>query len=173
MRFVFAATSFATLFALGLASMPARAADGMGTPYEKPLETSGTIVDLVCELTGACPADCGAGKRQLGVRLPDGSLLPIAKGITIFANAIDSILPYCGKTLILDGLLIDNPQMRIYQAQRIRENAGDKWRMTDDFDTLFQAKNGRTDEWFRQDRRVAAEIANSGVLGVKGLEISK
>ena len=30
-----------------------------------------------------------------------------------------------------------------------------------------------SDEWFRQDRRVAAEIADSGVLGVKGLEIRK
>ena len=154
-------------------SLPASAADGMGTPYEKPLEITGVIVDVVCELTGSCPANCGAGKRQLGVKTADGALTPIVKGVTIFANSIDTILPSCGKTLMLDGLLIDNPQMRVYHAQRVKENLGDTWRMTDDFDALFQQKFGKTDEWFRKEPRVAAEIADTGALGIKGLEIKK
>ena len=159
--------------ALACLALPARAADGMGTPYEKPFETTGIIVDVVCELTGSCPANCGAGKRQLGVKTADGALTPIVKGVTIFANSIDTILPYCGKSLTLDGLLIDNPKMRVYDAQRVKENAGDKWRMTDDFDALFQKNFGKTDEWFRKEPRVAAEIADTGALGVKSLKINK
>ena len=38
------------------------------------------VVDIVCELSGDCPADCGAGARQLGLlREADGRLLLAAK----------------------------------------------------------------------------------------------
>ncbi|MEL7126991.1 MAG: hypothetical protein AAGK30_12190, partial [Pseudomonadota bacterium] len=32
---------------------------------EVPAKFEAKVVDLVCEFTGDCPADCGAGKRQL------------------------------------------------------------------------------------------------------------
>jgi hypothetical protein len=169
MRFLLIAAALALPFA----APSARAADEMGTPYEKTFETSGMIVDLVCDLTGSCPANCGAGKRQLGVKLADGSLLPIVKGATIFANGVETILPYCGKTIILDGLLVENPKMRVYDAQRIKENAAAPWRSTEDFEVQFQLKYGKTDEWYRKEPRVAAEIAETGKLGIKGLEIKK
>ena len=32
---------------------------------EQPARFEAKVVDALCELTGDCPADCGAGKRQL------------------------------------------------------------------------------------------------------------
>jgi hypothetical protein len=34
---------------------------------EQPARFEAKVVDILCEITGDCPADCGAGKRQLGL----------------------------------------------------------------------------------------------------------
>ena len=166
MRSLFVAAAFSFNFAA-----PALAADELGTPYEKIHETSGLIVDIACEIGGSCPAKCGDGKRQLGVKYPDGSLLPIVKGAPLFANSVESILPFCGKAVFLDGLLIENPKMTIYLAQRVREAKDGKWLPTDGFETAFKKQYGATDEWFRKDPRVAAALGEEGKLGIKGMEI--
>ena len=150
---------------------PAYAADELGTPYEKAFETSGVIVDIACEIGASCPAKCGDGKRQIGLKQADKSLLPIVKGAPLFANAIESLLPFCGKTVFLDGLLIDNPKMKVYFAQQYRATKDGKWLPTDGFETAFFKQNGKVDEWFRKDPRIAAALADQGKLGIKGLEV--
>ena len=46
---------------------------------EKALFT-GNVVDLMCEITGDCPENCGNGLRQLGiVRESDNVLVPVLK----------------------------------------------------------------------------------------------
>ena len=43
---------------------------------EQPALFEARVVDVLCELTGDCPADCGAGKRQMGlVRSADNVLV--------------------------------------------------------------------------------------------------
>ena len=69
-----------------LAAAPAHAADSWGLENERTLEVTGKVVDLLCELTGDCPAECGAGKRQLGILTAEGRLLPAVKGTVFFAG---------------------------------------------------------------------------------------
>jgi hypothetical protein len=169
--FIMRTLILAAALVASFSALPALAADELGTPYEKAFETSGKIVDIACEIGGSCPAKCGDGKRQLGVLQADKSLLPIVKGTPLFANALESVLPFCGKTVFLDGLLISNPKMTVYFAQKVKETKDGAWIDTDGFETAFAKKHGKTDEWFRKDPRVAEALGAEGKLGVKGLEI--
>ena len=152
-----------------LASWPARAAESVGAQYEKLTEMEGVVVDMLCELTGSCPANCGGGKRLLGLKAASGEITPVAKGAPIFANATLSVLPFCGKTLYVDGLLIENPKLRLYYVQRYRADKTAEWKDDDGFDVEWAARNGKSDEWYRSDPTVKAAIGDKGVLGIKGL----
>ncbi len=74
-------TLFYAMLAAGLAltvsvfAPGSRAADSWGLPGEKEVRFEAKVVDILCELTGDCPADCGAGKRQLGLLKDDGTLV--------------------------------------------------------------------------------------------------
>ena len=73
----------------------------------------GKVVDALCALTGDCPADCGAGKRQMGIlRSADGHFLLVNKnGQPIFTGATVDLAPYCGKTVEVDGLLVGDREV--------------------------------------------------------------
>ena len=62
---------------------------------------SGKVVDIMCELTGDCPANCGDGKRNLGiVRDADNKLIMVLKNRqAAFNGATEDLLPYCNKTV--------------------------------------------------------------------------
>ena len=47
-------------------------AESWGLLGEQALRFEGKVTDLLCAITGNCPADCGAGKRQLGLLRDDG-----------------------------------------------------------------------------------------------------
>ena len=64
-----------TLCLLGFAFGPARAAEEWGLPDEKVVRFEAKVVDAMCELTGDCPAQCGGGKRQLGLVTDSGALI--------------------------------------------------------------------------------------------------
>ena len=158
------------VLAYGLATVaPANAADEFGIANEKVVQIEVTVVDIACTLTGNCPANCGAGKRQLGLMTEDGKLRLPVKGQTLFANAIPDLLPYCGKKVWIDGLLIENPVMTIVHVQGMRENADQKWKQTEAFEAEWTAKNGKAEEWQRADPLVKEVIAANGVFGIKGL----
>ena len=162
--------NFASVLALAVLSFqPARAAESVGAQYEKLTEMDGVVVDVLCELTGSCPKNCGEGRRLLGLKDASGEITPVAKGAPIFANATPSVLPFCGKMLYADGLLIENPKMRIYYVQRYRATKTAEWKDDDGFDVEWAAKNGKSDEWYRNDPTVKAAIGDKGVLGIKGL----
>ena len=80
------------IVATGIASVgllvvvAARAADSYGVAGEQLLTIKGKIVDLTCELAHDCAADCGNGKRPLGLLTEDGKLYVAAKSNTIFAG---------------------------------------------------------------------------------------
>jgi hypothetical protein len=154
-------------------SGPARAADEYGIANEKVVQFEVKVVDIACQLTGNCPANCGGGKRQLGLVTPDGKLRLPVKGQTLFANAIPDLLPYCGKSVMVDGLLIENPVMTIVHVQNLRETADQKWTPTEAFEADWTKKNGKAEEWQRADPLVKAVIAADGVYGIRGLEPPK
>lgn len=148
---------------------PARAAESVGAQYENPTELQGTVVDVLCELGGSCPKNCGDGKRLLGIKLKSGDLVPVAKGAPIFANATLSVLPFCGKPIEVDGLMIENPKMRIYYVQRYRPDSSAPWKDDEGFEVAWAQKNGKSNEWYRDDPIVKDAIGDKGVLGIKGL----
>ncbi len=147
----------------------ARAAEEWGIDHEKVAQFTARVVDVACALKGDCPANCGDGRRQLGFLSDDGKLRVAAKGSTDFAGAVHDLLPYCGKTIEVDGLLIENPAITIYMAQRIREGADKPWIATTRFAADWEARHGKTEQWFRDDPLVKEVIAEDGVLGIKGL----
>ncbi len=149
---------------------PARAGDPWGLQYEKVVSMKARVVDLLCTIKADCPAACGGGKRQLGLLTGDGKLLPAVKSATLFAGAALDLLPYCGKEIVVDGLLIENPAMTLYFPQALRESADEPWRPTEAFDSAWTARNGKAEEWFRADPGVKAVIAADGVFGIRGLE---
>jgi len=63
------------IFALAtflLGTVSSQAADEWGIDHEQVARWDGKVVDLLCELSGDCPANCGDGKRQLGLILDAG-----------------------------------------------------------------------------------------------------
>lgn len=154
-------------FAAALAvAAPVQAAESVGSAHEKPMQLTGTVVDLVCELAKSCPPACGAGKRQLGLRLADGRLIAVAKGPVDFAGPVLDLVPFCGRAIHTDGLMIDNPAMRIYQVQGIKTDpAAPAFTPADAYTADWIARHGKADEWFRNDPRTRALIERNGPLG--------
>lgn len=160
-------------FAAACSVEPGYAADGWGIDREKTVQLEVTVVDLACALGKSCPPACGAGTRQLGLLTPDGKLYPAVKSATLFAGPVHDLLPYCGKAVMVDGLLIENPMMQLFFVQNLRPSADQKWQPADAFEKTWIEKNGKADEWMREDPLVKQTIAEDGVFGIKGLEPKK
>lgn len=171
-------------FAMALLASPALAQDFSAESEaktwnlyaEKPARFEARVVDLLCELTGDCPADCGAGKRQLGLlRSADGVMvLPLKNGQPAFSGAAADLAPYCGKTVEVDGLMIEDPDLRaknVYMVQTIREPGGE-WQKANQFTKVWARENPDAEgkgPWFRRDPRIKEMIETEGYLGL-GLE---
>ena len=147
---------------------------------EQPARFEAKVVDILCEIAGDCAADCGAGKRQLGLlRVADNALVyPNKNGQPVFSGAASELLPYCGQQVEVDGLMISDPDIgatNIYQLQKIRAAGAADWvksnRWTKDWQAANPANTGK-EPWFRRDPRVNARIAASGYLGL-GLDTDK
>ncbi len=146
---------------------------------EQPARFEARVVDILCEITGDCPADCGAGKRQLGLlRSADGALVyPNKNNQPVFSGAANELQPYCGQEVEVDGLMISDPDIagatNIYQLQKIRALGAPDWvkanRWTKDWQAANPTSTGK-EPWFRRDPRVNADLAQTGYLGL-GLDV--
>jgi len=146
---------------------------------EVPARFEAKVVDLVCELTGDCPSDCGAGKRQLGlVRTADNVMvLPMKNSQAAFTGAAVELQPFCGQVVEVDGLMIDDPEIganNVYLVQRIKAEGADwikanQW--TKNWANEHPEAKGKG-PWFRRDPRVNDIIATEGHLGL-GLEVDQ
>lgn len=145
---------------------------------EQPARFEAKVVDILCEITADCPADCGAGKRQLGLlRAADNALVyPNKNGQPVFSGAASDLLPYCGEMVEVDGLMLTDPDIgaaNIYQLQKIRSAGTADWVKANKWTKDWQAANPDNtgkDPWFRRDPRVNAKIAATGYLGL-GLDV--
>ena len=141
-----------------------------------PARFEATVVDILCDLTGDCPTDCGAGKRQLGlVRTADDVLvLPMKNSQPAFTGAAQELLPYCNQTVEVDGLMIEDedfPIRNIYLVQRIKAADAD-WVKANTWTKKWAEEHPEAEgkgPWFRRDPRVNEIIAREGYLGL-GLE---
>ena len=144
---------------------------------EQPAVFAAKVVDITCEITGDCPADCGAGARQLGLlRAADGVLVyPNKNAQTVFTGAAQDLLPYCGQQVEVDGLMLNDAEIganNVYLVQKIRAVGAAEWvaakQWTKDWDVAHPEAAG-DGPWFTRDPRVLAEIATDGYFGL-GLE---
>ncbi|HEU0221956.1 MAG TPA: hypothetical protein VFR34_07070, partial [Paracoccaceae bacterium] len=171
--------------AMALVAWPAAAQDfsagseaaEWGLLGEEKARFEAQVVDILCELAGDCPAECGGGARQPGLLRSDGMLvLPLKNLQPLFSGAATDLAPYCGKAVEVDGLLVGDPdqtQVKFYQIQKIREMASEEWQGTDRFTGAWAEANpdlaAKSGEWFRHDPRVKARIEAEGWFGL-GLE---
>lgn len=143
---------------------------------EVPARFEARVVDVLCDLTGDCPADCGAGNRQLGLlRSADDVLVLVIKNSQpAFTGAVEELIEFCGETVEVDGLMIEDdefPVRNIYLVQRIRRGEGDWIRAntwTKKWADAHPEAAGKG-PWFRRDPRIKDIIAQEGYLGL-GLE---
>jgi len=154
--------------ACGMAA-PAVAAEPWGIPHEKAVVLKGRVVDALCQLKGRCAPDCGAGRRQLGLVLADGTFRLVAKSNIDFAGAIPDLIAHCGREIEADGLLIENPAITLFFVQGIRTDAALPFTPAERFKTDWEAKNGAAEEWWRADPQANKLIAEDGPFGIKGL----
>jgi len=139
---------------------------------------SAKVVDILCELHGDCPANCGDGRRQLGLlRSDDGALIVAMKNRqAAFTGAATDLLPYCGKDVEVDGVLVgdeDQTPVKFYMPQFVRVAGTEKWKKTSRWTKVWNKAHPEEKKvkgpWFRKDPRVKAVIAERGYLGL-GLE---
>ena len=168
-----------------LAALPAAAQDfsagSTAKPWnlyaETPAMFDAKVVDITCEITGDCPADCGAGARQLGLlRSVDGVLVyPNKNAQAAFSGAAQELLPYCGQDVQVDGLMLVDPEIganNIYLVQKIRAAGATDWVEAKQWTKDWAAANpdaAGEGPWYSRDPRILAEIATDGYFGL-GLE---
>jgi hypothetical protein len=162
---------FVALVVDAAAQQPKSQAEVWGLQNEEPTLHSGKVVDVLCELTKDCPAQCGAGKRQLGLLTNAGKLVLVAKNAQpLFNGAVPDLLPYCQKMVDVDGLTAGDENNRIFQLQLIREQGAQQWNKAELWTQAWQKNNPTiatsVDEWFYHDPRIAKQIEANGYLGL-------
>ena len=143
---------------------------------EIPARFEAEVVDVLCTLTGDCPDNCGDGTRQLGLlrTADDVMVFPLKNNQPVFSGAATDLLPYCGQTVEVDGLLIEDPDLNatnLYLVQTVTTqdgmvNKANQWTKEWAKANPDAAGNG---PWFRRDPRINDIIAREGYLGL-GLE---
>ena len=145
----------------------------------------GKITDVLCVLTGDCPDDCGAGKRQMGVlRSADGRfLLAVKNGQPAFSGATVDLAPYCGMEVEVDGLLVGDKDItpglgnaKVFQVQTIRILGQDEVNKANLWTKDWKKRNpdvGGKGPWFRRDPGVNEQIDKNGRLGLGAEEDQK
>jgi hypothetical protein len=160
---------------LALSAGPAQAAKEWGIDGEEVAQFEAKAVDVLCELTGDCPPNCGDGKRQMGLLTDDGKLRLAMKSNTSFAGAVLDLVPWCGKRVEVDGLLIKADPMTFYMVQRLRAPSAKKWTNARAFSKAWAKENKQKNasRWFRKDPTIKALIAEFGPVGIPGAKIPK
>ncbi|MEM1075739.1 MAG: hypothetical protein AAF665_06365 [Pseudomonadota bacterium] len=146
---------------------------------EVPARFEAKVIDILCDLTGDCPNDCGAGKRQLGlVRTADDVLiLPMKNSQPAFSGAAQELAPFCNQVIEVDGLLIEDedfPISNVYLVQRIKARDAD-WIKANTWTKKWAAEHPEAagkGPWFRRDLRIKEIIEREGYLGL-GLAVDQ
>jgi len=150
-------------------------ADSWGLLGEETARFEARVVDILCELSGDCPENCGGGDRQLGLlRTADDVLVMALKnGQPLFTGAVEDLLPYCGQTVVVDGLLVGEPgtaPAKFYQVQTIRPEGAEEAARANRFTDVWAEENPTAaqagGEWFRNDPDIRAQIEAEGYLGL-------
>ena len=169
--------------AFALLAVPAMAQDfsegsqakEWGLAFEQKSRFDAKVVDILCQLSGDCPADCGGGHRQMGLlREADGALILAVKNTQpVFSGAAVDLHPYCGQDVAVDGLMVRNEDIEgappVYQLQTVTPKGGAPAK-ANRFTKVWAERNPEAAKkkgpWFRKDPRVNAHIERTGWLGL-------
>ncbi|MEE8455987.1 MAG: hypothetical protein V3R90_14785 [Limibaculum sp.] len=183
----------AALLAAPLAASPALAegefsagsqANSWSLLGEEKARFEGKVIDALCVLTGDCPADCGAGKRQMGIlRGTDGRFLLVNKnGQPAFTGATVDLVPYCGQTVEVDGLLVGDRDVTpglgdgtLFQVQTVRILGEEAAKKANIWTRDWAERNpdvGGKGPWFRRDPKIMEQIEAHGRFGL-GAEVDQ
>lgn len=131
-------------------------------------ELSGEVVDVLCELSGNCVDQCGAGTRQLAIKTEQRTVL-IAKDLNFYTGAAQELWPYCNQQLVVNGQFTQTGNTRFFQIQNVRTPTG-AWMTTSKFLENWAEKNGeslsKAEDWYRHDKRVNQILEQDGRLGL-------
>jgi len=164
--------SFIFIAALLSGSGVSQAAEEWGIDHEKKARFEAKVVDVLCELSGDCPTNCGDGKRQLGLLKDDGILVLAVKNVDIFAGAVNDLIGFCQKRIVADGLLINNPKAPLFALQFKKLAKDGKWSRASQFGKDWSKANGgkKGSQWFKNDSTIKKIISENGVYGIPGLK---
>jgi hypothetical protein len=157
---------------LGVGIERPHAAETLGLAGEQAATTRGVVVDVACEIAGACPAECGRGAHPIGIRTEDGRLLLAAKSLPAFMGAGPDLLPWCGRPITVDGITVSNFGTTLFLLQRYRTSDDGAFRDADqallDWASAHQAARDSEDaqNWMRHDEVVKTHIDKKGKTGV-------
>ena len=161
--------SIITLTAFAVFSHSALAAKSWGITNEQEAVFTGTVVDITCELTGDCPANCGEGSRQLGLKTADQGIVLVAKNLTFYTGAAEELYGFCGQEIEVDGLFTEHRNIRFFQVQSMRL-PGEKWEKADRFLDAWAEDNDsskrKAKKWYTRDPRVDEILTRDGRLGL-------
>lgn len=141
---------------------------------EVPATFEAKVVDLLCTVAGDCANECADG-RQLGLlRSADDVLVyPNKNAQSSFNGAAYDLHAYCGKTVDVDGLLLEDEDIpgatNIYLVQTIKEAGAADWTKANQMTKIWAKKHPEAKgkgPWFRRDPRVLAAIEKDGYLGL-------
>ena len=131
-------------------------------------EFSGEVVDVLCELSGNCTDECGAGTRQLGIKTSQGTVL-IAKDVNYYSGAAEELWPFCNQELTVNGQFTESLNTRVFQIQNVRKPNG-PWMKTQRFLETWAETNDESlavaKDWYYHDKRVNAILEKDGRLGL-------
>lgn len=135
---------------------------------------SAKVVDVLCELSGDCPDNCGNGLRQMGLlREADDKLVFVLKnGQFSFNGAAEDLVPYCNKLVDVDGVMVGDPEefnTQFYMLQLIKDKGAADWKKANKWTKAWAKKNPEATgkgPWFRRDPRVKKQIAATGIFGL-------
>jgi len=132
---------------------------------------SGTVVDVLCELSGNCASECGEGKRQLAIKSQDqaiGTVL-VAKNLSNYSGAADELWQYCDQQVELNGLFTEHKGVRFFQVQNIRPTDG-QWEKATKYLSAWADRSGKSAQqaknWQTHDQRIKDIINRDGTLGL-------
>ncbi len=146
---------------------------------EEPAVFEARVIDVMCDLTGDCPENCGGGDRQLALKraADDVTVMVLKNNQPAFTGAVVDLLHYCGQDITVDGLMIndeDFPINNVYLVQRIKAGDAD-WVKASQWTKVWAAENPEAKgkgPWFRRHPGVLAQIEADGYLGL-GLEVDE
>ena len=123
MRHFLALSTFAALL---LFAAPLQAVESWNLLNEEEARFEAKVVDIICELSGDCVEQCGAGDRQLGLVDGEGTLIPVGKNFTLFTGGSLELYDFCEQQVEVDGFFVWKENApRVYFLQFVRPVGGE------------------------------------------------